>query len=220
MRTPDEDLTAAARIRNAALDRFALYGVAATSIRDVAKAAGVSAGLVQHHFKSKALLRKAVNDHVVRIGAEALSDLGETNPGSDLVQLLGDRLTRVMRDHHAALLYVVRSAAEGDEAGMAIFDSFVAVADEHANRLRRDGLLRPGLDMRWMTLHVIIMNLCTALLEPAINRHLDGPLRSPKELERWNRATTELFRSGIFRPDAMPNKRTAKRKGSANTPVS
>ena len=65
------DLTAAARIREAALRRFAERGVAATSIRDVAKAAGVSPGLVQHHFRSKARLRRAVADHVMRRAIEA-----------------------------------------------------------------------------------------------------------------------------------------------------
>src|SRR5262252_4469110 len=59
------DLTSAARIRDAALEAFSARGVAGTSIRDVAKAAAVSPGLVQHHFRSKAGLRRAVDDFVV-----------------------------------------------------------------------------------------------------------------------------------------------------------
>lgn len=208
----DVDLTAAARIRNAALEGFALNGVAATSIRDVAKAAGVSAGLVQHHFKSKDALRQAVNEYAVRVGAEALQGLGQDTATEDLVQEIGDRLTALMRDHHHALLYVVRSAAEGDEAGMGIFDTFVAVADEQTRRLKREGALRKGLDLRWAALHVVIINLGTALLEPAISRHLDDPLRSPEELERWNRASTELFRSGIFRPEVPAGKGAVNRR--------
>jgi hypothetical protein len=39
------DLTGLARIRNAALEGFARDGAAGTSLRDVAKAAGVSPGL-------------------------------------------------------------------------------------------------------------------------------------------------------------------------------
>src|SRR5207249_1206694 len=67
----DSDLTAAARIRNAALRHFAARGVAATSIRDVARAARVSPGLVQHHFRSKARLRRAVDEFVIRRALEA-----------------------------------------------------------------------------------------------------------------------------------------------------
>lgn len=195
-----EDLTAAARIRNAALEGFALHGVAATSIRDVAKSAGVSPGLVQHHFKNKDALRKAVDEYVTRVGAEALGGNGEDAASADLVQDVGNRITAWMRDHHLALLYVIRSAAEGDQSAMKIFDSFVEVGDVQINRLADDGLLRQGLDRRWAVLHVVIMNLATALLEPAINRHLENPLRDPDQLERWNRASTELFRSGLFAP--------------------
>lgn len=197
----DEDLTAAARIRNAALEGFALRGVASTSIRDVAKLAGVSPGLVQHHFKNKDNLRRAVDAYVTRVGAEAI---GGDNDGHDTpaesVQNIGDRLTAWMRDHQLSLLYVIRGAAEGDESALQVFDTFVRVGDAQLARLADDGLLRENLDHRWAVLHVIIMNLATALLEPAISRHLEAPLREPDQLERWNRASTEMFRSGMMRP--------------------
>lgn len=200
MLDPSEDLTAAARIRNAALEAFAADGVAATSIRDVAKRAGVSPGLVQHHFTNKDTLKRAVDEYVARVGAAAIG--GDHPPGEpgEVVQGIGDRLTRWMRDHQVSLLYTIRSAAEGDESALRIFDTFVEVGDAQLERLGEEGLLREGLDRRWAILHVIIMNLATAMLEPAINRHLDAPLRDPEQLERWNRATSELFRAGLFRP--------------------
>ncbi len=55
------------RIRNAALKIFAAQGASATSLRTVAAAAGVSLGLVQHHFATKAGLIKAVDDHVLAL---------------------------------------------------------------------------------------------------------------------------------------------------------
>ena len=69
------DLNTYARIRNAALEGFAANGVASTSIRDVAAAAGVSPGLVQHHFGTKAGLRDAVNDFVVAGALDTFRDL-------------------------------------------------------------------------------------------------------------------------------------------------
>jgi TetR/AcrR family transcriptional regulator, regulator of cefoperazone and chloramphenicol sensitivity len=195
-----EDLTAAARIRNAALEGFARKGVTATSIRDVARRAQVSPGLVQHHFKNKEDLRRAVDEYVMRLGTDALGIGEDPSSDGDTVQFIGDRITAWMRDHYLALLYVVRSAAEGDSSGLAIFDSLVAVGDTHIEYLGALGLLRDDLDRRWAVLQVIVMNLATALLEPAISRHLDAPLRSPAQLERWNRACTELFRHGLFQP--------------------
>jgi AcrR family transcriptional regulator len=60
-----DDLTARARIRDAALALFAERGFAASSIREIAKAAGVSPGLVQHHFGTKDALREACDAHAV-----------------------------------------------------------------------------------------------------------------------------------------------------------
>src|SRR3712207_8086528 len=48
----DDDLTGRARIRDAAIRRFAVDGFG-TSVRAIAADAGVSPGLVIHHFGSK-----------------------------------------------------------------------------------------------------------------------------------------------------------------------
>src|SRR5204862_374092 len=78
IRPVSDDLTSYARIRNAALELFASRGVAGTSIRDVARAAGVSPGLVQHHFGTKAGLQQAVDECVVADAVSTITDL----PGS------------------------------------------------------------------------------------------------------------------------------------------
>ena len=58
--TANEDLTAKARIRNAAFELYAAKGEANTSVREVAQAAGVTHGLVVHHFVNKEGLHRAV----------------------------------------------------------------------------------------------------------------------------------------------------------------
>src|SRR5277367_4652746 len=61
------DLTAKARIRNAAMELFATKGAANTSIREVAAAAGITHGLVVHHFANKDGLRQAVRQHAIEL---------------------------------------------------------------------------------------------------------------------------------------------------------
>lgn len=202
MRISPEDLTAVARIRNAALEGFARDGVSATSIRDVARAAGVSPGLVQHHFKTKADLQQAVNEYVLRIAAEAYEGFEEETAGAsteELLQATGDRITAFVRDNRPALLYVIRSAAAGEEAGLGIFDAFMAIVTAQIERLAAEGTLREDIDRLWTALQVVITNLGTILLEPAINRHLPAPLREPDQLERWNRAITSLLSHGVVK---------------------
>jgi len=202
MRVADSDLTAAARIRNAALEGFARDGVAATTIRDVARAAGVSPGLVQHHFRTKADLERAVNEYVLQVAVEASAGLDEASTGGsteDLFEAMGKRIAELVRDHRSALLYVIRSAAAGEPAGLEIFDAFVALVSGHAERLAAEGTLREDVDLLWLGLQVVILDLGTVLLEPAIDRHLPEPLERPEQLERWRRACTELLRQGFVR---------------------
>jgi len=202
MRVSDQDLTAVARIRNAALEGFARDGVAATSIRDVAKAANVSAGLVQHHFKTKADLERAVNEYVVQIATEAYEGFEEgtaTSTTDELLRAMGDRITAFVHEHRSALLYVIRSAAQGEEAGLNIFDTFLALIDAQVQRLAEEGTLREDIDRLWVGLHVVIFNLGTVLLEPAIDRHLPGSFRDASQLKRWNEAATDLMHHGVVR---------------------
>jgi AcrR family transcriptional regulator len=203
----EEDLTAAARIRNAALDGFARDGVEATSIRDVAGAAGFSAGLVQHHFKTKGDLEQAVNDYVLRVAADAYAGFQEETDGmgtEELLRAIGDRITAFVRDYPTALLYVIRSAAAGEEAGLNIFDAFVGIAKAQVDRLASEGKLADDIDYLWTALHVVIFNLGTVLLEPAINRHLPATFLDPEQLHRWNEATTRLVSRGAMRPGVEP----------------
>ncbi len=70
-RGPDpDDLTTRARIRDAAVVRFGREGFGA-SLRTVAADAGVSPGLVIHHFRSKEGLRLACDEYVLRVAREA-----------------------------------------------------------------------------------------------------------------------------------------------------
>ena len=194
------DLTAAARIRNAALAGFARDGVASTSIREVARAAGVSPGLVQHHFKTKAVLQEAVNAYVITTAARAFEGLAEETSNADtdeLLSVIGDRITALVREQREATLYVARSAAQGEAAGLAMFDGLVALAREQVERLAAAGTLRADVDQLWAALHVVVFNLGTILLEPAIERHLPASFRDPEQLERWNKATTKLTGYGV-----------------------
>lgn len=203
MRVVNSDLTALARIRNAALEGFARDGVAATTIRDVAKAAGVSPGLVQHHFKTKADLERGVNEYVLQIAVEAsegLEDSAAETTTEELFLAMGERITELVRDHRSALLYVIRSAAAGEKAGLDIFDAFLALVNKHVERLGKEGTLRDDVDRLWLGLQVVILDLGTVLLGPAIDRHLPEPLMEPDQLERWRSASTELLRHGFVKP--------------------
>lgn len=189
------------RICEAALQGFAESGVAATSIRDVAAEAGVSPGLVQHHFATKDKLREAVNNYVVARAAETFADLPSGESAKEIQRELGDRVTGLAHEHPEALLYVARLTADEDPTALEIFDAFLEIADRQWRRLAEGGVLRPDVDIGWAALQAIVLILGSALFEGAIGRHLPAPWRTPEQLERWNRANSELFRRGVYAPE-------------------
>ena len=184
------------RIRTAALDGFARDGAKATTVRDVAAAAGVSPGLVQHYFPSKAALRSAVDEHVTAVCRAALE---VRDVKGDEVADIAERLTALVADDFVALLYVARGVADGDEAALAIFDTLVALCRAQLDRFQRLKLLRADLDLEWAAMHTVLINLGTVVMEPGVSRRLGGPFLAATQVERWKQATTALFVAGELR---------------------
>jgi TetR/AcrR family transcriptional regulator, regulator of cefoperazone and chloramphenicol sensitivity len=119
-----EDLTARARIRDAAINLFADRGVGPATIRDIAAAAGVSSGLVRHHFGSKDGLRQACDDYAMAELAEIRSRVFDKGTA--------DRSFLISIHPEAMLLqrYLVRSALDTPEATSAMFARMVQVGEE------------------------------------------------------------------------------------------
>jgi AcrR family transcriptional regulator len=201
MASPLDDLTAAARIRNAALEGFADRGIAATSIRWIAATAGVSPGLVQYHYPTKEALREAVDSYVLQVAASTISDLPVGVTASDAAEEFGQRITALFRDRPLGLRYVARGLVDRDEHALELFDNLVKLTGHLADQDIKDGRTWPDIDPVWARLHVLIYNLGAILLEEAIDRQLPEPLRSEEGLERWRTAATALFRRGLYRPD-------------------
>src|SRR3954454_7100207 len=84
MRSDPADLTGRARIRDAAIRRFGVDGFGA-SVRAIAADAGVSPGLVIHHFGSKEGLRAACDEHVLRLIREEETDAFVAGSPGDLL---------------------------------------------------------------------------------------------------------------------------------------
>ncbi len=184
------------RIRAAALEGFARDGVSATSVRGVAAAAGVSPGLVQHYFPSKAALRAAVDEHVTEVAQDALAT---RQVDGDVIEDLAERLTRLVADHFTALQYVARGVAERDEAALRIFDTLTQLCREQLASLQQAGMLREDLDLEWAALHTVLINLGTVIMEPGVSRQLRRPFLAKRQVQRWKEATTALFLAGEIR---------------------
>jgi AcrR family transcriptional regulator len=198
MALPTADLSTHARIRGAALRGFAATGFERTSVRRVAREAGVSPGLVQHYFPSKEALRDAVDEHVSHVARDAFADPAPSVEGEDVIDELGRRIAGLVRDHPDELRYVARLVSDGDAHGLELFDAFVAISRARWGELADAGLVRADIDLPWSALQSVILNLGTVLFEEAISRNLPEAFREDDALERWRVATTDLFRRGVY----------------------
>lgn len=193
-----ETSPSATRIRTAALHLFAAQGTASTSLRAVAADAGVSLGLVQHHFATKTGLVNAVNEEVLRVlGAVMAQPIPE--PPADPVAEVGRRVITLIVEQPDIVNYLSRTFVDGGSLGTVIFDALVAIGTAQWNELHDHEQTRPDLDRLWAPLHPLILVLGTLILRPHIDRHLPEPFDTPAQLHRWQMAVNTLLRQGQLR---------------------
>jgi TetR/AcrR family transcriptional regulator, regulator of cefoperazone and chloramphenicol sensitivity len=134
------DLTAAARIRDAAIEQFGERGFD-VGLRAIADAAGVSAALVIHHFGSKEGLRKACDDYIaeeIRSGkSEAMQT---TDPATWFAQMAK------IESYAPLMAYLVRSMQTGGELAKALWQKMIDDAEAYLDDGVRTGLLKPSRD--------------------------------------------------------------------------
>jgi AcrR family transcriptional regulator len=192
------DPTAYDRIRVAATKAYADRGRFAT-LDEIAAAAGVTRAALDHHFPSEALLREAINEHVMTLAARYLAD-APLDDDEDY-SLIGRRITNLITENRDEIRYVARGAIDRDPDGLAMFDAFMAIAVQNYRELEANGVLDDGVDLEWAAIHQVVWNLSVILFEHAIDNHLPEPLATGEGIERWHQADTELFRHGWLRPE-------------------
>lgn len=183
------------RIRSAALRSFATYGASATSLRTVAEAAGVSVGLVQHHFANKAGLVKAVDDHVMAIVVELIAQPMPAPPADSIAEM-GSRVTRFMAEYPDEVDYVGRALIDGSPLGTTIFDTLAAFGMARWSQRKERGEVRPDVDLTWAVLNSLVLALGAMILRGHLERQLPEPFATPAQLQRWQDAVDSLLRGG------------------------
>jgi AcrR family transcriptional regulator len=196
-RVAAQELSTTERIRNAALRSFATNGAAATSLRTVASAAGVSLGLVQHHYATKAGLIKAVDEHVL---SQVLTAMSQPIPeaGDSLVEV-GHRVGKIVSEQTDIADYLGRALIDGSPLGASIFDALVGFGTARWHQRNERGELRPDLDLTWAAMNAMVLALGAVVLRTHIERQLPAPLTDPVQLSRWEDSVNELLREGFFR---------------------
>ncbi len=139
VRSAVDDLTARARIRDAAINAFAATGFDAT-VRQIAARAGVSAGLITHHFGSKEALREECDAEVLRqILALKVEGIGMA-PGESVARIAQ------LGDYGPAFGYMLRSLRDGGESGRIFLQNMIDDARDYTAAAVKSGMVLPSRD--------------------------------------------------------------------------
>ncbi|OLT53433.1 TetR/AcrR family transcriptional regulator [Cellulosimicrobium sp. CUA-896] len=179
---PPEDLSTRARIRDAAILRFAREGFGA-SVRAIAADAEVSPALVLHHFGSKDGLRAACDEHVLATVRttkhDVMADAAAMSPMSGWFAQV--------EEFAPAVGYALRSLQAGGAMARAFVDHMVADAAGYVREAVAAGVLVPSRDeearARYLVLSAMGAMLLSLTLDPpehpddlaaATRRHVDA----------------------------------------------
>lgn len=193
-----EERSTVERIRHAALTSFAAHGTSATTLRAIAAAAGVSLGLVQHHFVTKAGLIAAVDEHVLSVVVTAMTQ-PIPDPPADSVAEVSSRMFGLFANRPDVTDYVGRALVDGSPLGIKIFDTLLNSGLARWHQRAERGETRPDLDLTWAAINSLVLALGTISLRFHIDRQLPEPLTTPAQLQRWLTAADSLLREGLFR---------------------
>lgn len=168
-RATNDDLTAKARIRNAAMDLFAQYGESRVSLRAVAAEAGVTLGLVQHHFKTKAGLVEAVDQLIVDFFDAAVSSVSPTGTPGEVAAARDAVVRKMLHDNPAVVNYVRRAVLEPAETQMRLLESLVELTRREVSNLREAGLASTTRRESTQIVEVLVRQFGELLLAPMID---------------------------------------------------
>ncbi|HEX7040288.1 MAG TPA: TetR family transcriptional regulator [Trueperaceae bacterium] len=199
-----DDLTARARIRDAAIRRFARDGFAATSVKDIAADAGVSAPLVIHHFGSKDGLRAECDRHVNELVWEMKRRLADA--------AIADPLDAVRRARPGLPLleYLAVTLADGSGHVDELVDAMVEESLRTMEDAQARGLVKPTADPRARAVVLTLWQLGALVLHRHARRLLGADLTGPSEATlRWWLPAGEVLAHGVISDEIYAELRAA-----------
>lgn len=199
-----DDRTARAIIRDEALRLFAADGPDAVSVRRVASAAGVSPGLVVHHFGTKEGLREAVDQYVLDLFDAILGEMtGEGAPDLHDPAAAGS-LTELMMRHlppdSPVPDYLRRLLLTDGEAGRRLFRRLFDVGRGMLDTLTAAGMASPGADPQVRAAILLSTDLAVFLLREHLTDVLGVDPMSGEGMARWAQELLAIYMNGLPGP--------------------
>jgi AcrR family transcriptional regulator len=179
----------------------------------VAAAAGVSPGAVLHHFPSKKALESAVRDDVLRRVFDAVHIVSPSEPPLDAVVNRFKEYATLLRSQPYLADYIRRVYAEGGEESIEFFRLMLdAVRAELSARIAAGNAREFDDPDVGLALYCHLVS-AQVLIRPQLEAVTGLDLDDPNDVERLNRAQTDLLTRPLFSPAPQQPPRRSRKRG-------
>ena len=193
-----DDLTTRARIRDAAILLFGRDGLERVSVRAIAAEAGVSAGLVIHHFGSKEALRSACDEFILDELFDRKDLLSSPRMSEALQRWLAD-----VEQFRPSLDYLSRMLIDPSPASEQLFDAMLASTRAMLAEQAEAGTIRRFDDPEMIALLVTLSSAASLVLSKQLTRTLGGDSFDPAIVRRMTIPTLEMYTHGLYTDDRL-----------------
>jgi len=207
--TNTDDRTTKARIRDAVIEVVAEGGLDAMTARNVAEAAGVSAGLVIHHFDSMDGLRAACDDYVARVIREYKRETISQGPRIDVLAAIRQSGLETLPGYLAAVL------SDDSPAVATLVDRLVDDAEEYMQQGIESGMMQPTENVRGRAQVLTMWSLGALVMHRHVERLFgydptDSTMNSdPSAVAAYAAPGYEILGKGIFTEEFADNLRNS-----------
>jgi len=192
-----DDRTTKARIRDAAIECLAEFGVGATTARKVAERTGVSPGLVIHHFGTMEGLRSVCDEHIAAVIRGHKLEAMSAGPNLDVLAAFRNP------DIGPLMSYLARVLADDSPTVARLVDDLVDDAEGYIEQGVESGMVRPTADARGRAVVLTIWNLGALVLHEHLERLVGVDLTDPDVLMDPSLASYfgpmyQIYGEGVF----------------------
>ncbi|MEU4317981.1 TetR family transcriptional regulator [Nocardia fluminea] len=195
------DLTTAARIRDAAIELFGEQGFG-VGVRAIAAAAGVSPGLVNHHFGSKDGLRAVCDDRVLEIiRDEKLRAIQSPGP-TGLLNAMAE-----IEMYAPLVAYMLRSFQAGGALSESLLEHMITDAEQYMQTAVDAGQIKPSRDHGARARYIVLCHVGAMNLYLQMRMQREGKLDYRKAIRALSDEITfpalELYTQGLLTDSTM-----------------
>lgn len=192
-------------IIEAATRLFAERGFEGTAMRDIAKSAGVSLGLVTQFHGTKLELHRAVDAHVLNEFARGMAAIPDQH---NFIETGYQSVVEFVSRHELQYRYIRRALVENSPGSDEFFKKYHEMQIEIIKRAKKQGAVAEDIDDQWAALVLIFLSLGPIFCMDQVETIIGKSVFDVGSIETRNAVYGRLLRQGFMQPQIPGGRET------------